>query len=282
MRDGGKDRTVVIRVVKKRRAHAAHHGGSWKVAYADFVTALMAFFLVMWIVGMDQNVKRAVEGYFSNPVGYKHGFGSGKSPLSTGNSPAAVHTDIFRTVAYMREEQQFAETRAQIRKAFKGSAALRSVASHVEIVLTRSGLRIELVEGDSGDTFFSRGSATLTGTGHLVVSTIGRELAALSNPIEIEGHTDAAPYGTNTYTNWELSADRANAARRVLEAAGLAETRIAEVKGMADRDLRDPAHPLSPVNRRITILLPFVIPAAPLGGSDGGDPPPAVGPPGSP
>jgi chemotaxis protein MotB len=257
VREIGGDRPKIIRVVKKTRPHAVHHGGSWKVAYADFVTALMAFFLVMWIVGMDQNVKRAVEGYFSNPVGYKHGYGSGRSPISSGNSPAAARSSAFRTVAYMREEQQLATAQNAIAKALKASPELRSVATHVQIVLAQSGLRIELVEGDSGQTFFSRGSAALTPIGRLVVTMIGRELAQLSNPVVIEGHTDAAPYGNGTYTNWELSADRANAARRVLQAAGLPERRVAEVKGMADRDLRDPAHPLSPANRRVTILLPF-------------------------
>ncbi len=256
---------MVIRVVKKRH-HAAHHGGSWKVAYADFVTALMAFFLVMWIVGMDQNVKRAVQGYFSDPVGYKHGFGSGKSPLSSGNSPTAANNNLFRNIAYMREQQTFAVARGEIKHALEASPELHSVAAHVEIVVAQSGLRIELIEGDSGDTFFSLGSSHLTPTGRLVVMMIGRELAQLSNPIEIEGHTDAAPYGGGDYTNWELSADRANAARRVLEAAGLPDSRIAEVKGMAARDLRDPAHPLSTANRRVSILLPFQHPPP-----DGGD-----------
>ena len=281
MRDGGRERPVVIRIVKKKRAHAAHHGGSWKVAYADFVTALMAFFLVMWIVGMDQNVKRAVEGYFSNPVGYKHGYGSGRSPISSGNAPAAMHANVFRTVAYMREQQQFAVAQGEIRSALQNSPALRSIASHVEIVVTQRGLRIELVEADSGDTFFSRGSAVLTPIGRLVVSTIGRELAQLSNPIEVEGHTDAAPYGTGSYTNWELSADRANAARRVVEAAGVPEARIAEVKGMADRDLRDPLHPLSTANRRVSIVLPFEHPMPEPPDTDPGPNGPSTGLPGS-
>jgi len=274
MREAGKEK-VVIRVVKKKSGHAAHHGGSWKVAYADFVTALMAFFLVMWIVGMDQNVKKAVEGYFSNPIGYKHGYGSGRSPLASGNSPAAVRENVFRTVAYMREQQQFAITESDIRKSLQKSTGLRSVASHVEIVVTNTGLRIELVEGDSGDTFFQRGSAQLTPVGQQVVSMIGDELAQLTNPVEIEGHTDAAAYGTGTYTNWELSADRANAARRVLEGAGLPDARIAEVKGLADRDLRDPQHPLSGANRRVSILLPFQHPPPAL--SDSSAAPPTVG-----
>ncbi len=207
---------------------------------------------------MDQNVKRAVEGYFSNPVGYRHGYGSGRSPLSTGNSPSALQANVFRTVAYMREQQQLSVTGGEIKQALTNSPGLQKVAANVEIVVGQNGLRIELVESDSGDTFFARGSAQLTSIGLRVVTMIGSELVALQNPVEIEGHTDAAPYGTSTYTNWELSADRANAARRVLEAAGLPESRIAEVKGMADRDLRDPAHPFSAANRRVTILLPFV------------------------
>lgn len=257
MRGADRDRPKIIRVVRKKRGHGAHHGGSWKVAYADFVTALMAFFLVMWIVGMDQNVKKAVEGYFSNPVGYKHGYGSGRSPISSGNAPAGMRDNVFRTIAYMREQQAFAAARAAIVARLEESRVLGTVASHVEIVITQSGLRIELVEGDSGSVFFDRGSAHLTRVGLLVVGAIGEELSALSNPVVVEGHTDAAVYGEGGYSNWELSTDRANAARRILQASGVAESRVASVSGMADRDLRDPAHPLSAANRRVTIVLPF-------------------------
>jgi len=265
---------VVIRVVRKTH-RTVHHGGSWKVAYADFVTALMAFFLVMWILGMDQQLKRAVEGYFSNPVGYKHGFGSGKSPISSGTSPAHVQTTPVHMVSFMRQERDFVAARERIRGALQGSVALGSLAAHVQVVVTRAGLRIELAEGENDDELFFRlGSAELRPPGRGVLDVIGRELAVLTNPVIIEGHTDAAQYGAGRYGNWELSTERANEARRVLESAGLPPARVAEVKGLADRDLRDPAHPLSAANRRITILLPFTV--SPDGDSASADRRPTV------
>jgi len=252
----------VIRIVKKKKGHAAHHGGSWKVAYADFVTAMMAFFMVMWLLSMDQKMKDAIEGYFSNPVGFKKGYSAGANIMSTGNSPAGEMKPPLKMLVRSAEEARFNAVAHDLREKISTTKELRFLGAHVEAVKTRSGLRIELIESESGQTFFLNGSARMTPVTVKALDLIGEELKSLRTPIIIEGHTDAMPFGTDaSYTNWELSADRANAARRQLEADGIDPSRIAEVRGMADRNLRVPTRPNDPSNRRISILLPFSVKA---------------------
>ncbi|MBX6365962.1 MAG: OmpA family protein [Gemmatimonadetes bacterium] len=252
----GKESRPII-VVRKKAHHGGHHGGSWKVAYADFVTAMMAFFLVMWILGMDSHTKDLIQGYFTNPVGFKKAYSSGENPLSMGNSPSNL--DVRRIALLARDFQRvrFEQVREQIRRRLSDDAELRALAGQVEIVITREGLRIELLEAGEGNTFFATGSATVTPAAERLLVTIAESIADLPNPIVIEGHTDARPYGSGAYTNWELSADRANAARRVLTAGGVDPERVTEVRGYADRDLRLPHAPLAAANRRVSILLPF-------------------------
>ena len=250
-KSGGK----IIIVKRRKKHHAPHHGGSWKVAYADFVTAMMAFFMVMWILGMDENLKKSVEGYFSNPIGYKKGYSAGASPISVGASPAAVQTTAIRLVSRVQQQQQFDKASAGIQSKLK-AAGLAAIAAHVEIVTTKTGLRIELSEGNLGDTFFPVASAAMSPTMRALLRVIAEELRPLSNAIIVEGHTDSRPY-LGTYSNWELSADRANAARRVLEANGIVPQRVREVRGLADRDPRMDADATDARNRRITIVLPF-------------------------
>jgi chemotaxis protein MotB len=226
-----KGRKIVI-VRKKKVVGGGHHGGSWKVAYADFVTAMMAFFMVMWILGMDDKVKQAIEGYFSNPVGYKKGYSSGSSPISSGSSPSKAANTTVKMIVRAAEQKRFGEMAAQL-------------------------MRIELIESGSGEVFFPLGSSQMKAAAVIALQLITPELRTLSNPVVIEGHTDAARYGTVGYSNWELSAERANAARRVLEIAGLPAERVVEVRGLADRQPRVPNDPLAAANRRISILLPY-------------------------
>ncbi|HEX6629500.1 MAG TPA: flagellar motor protein MotB [Gemmatimonadaceae bacterium] len=269
-----KEKRPLIVVRKKKVVAGGHHGGSWKVAYADFVTAMMAFFMVMWIVGMDEQTKKAVEGYFSNPVGYKHGYSAGSNPLASGNTPAAANRPAVRLVIRAYEQQRFQEVSQRLEKKLREAQAAIGLSATVEVLVTEQGLRIELIEGASGDSFFPLGSAQMKPSGKAALRVIAGELQGLTNPLIIEGHTDAAQYSTRAgYTNWELSADRANAARRVLEADGVAPTRISAVRGLADRHPRNPDDPLAPSNRRISILLPYSEPPSsqPL--------PPAVEPP---
>ena len=249
------DKRPIIIVRKKGHAHAGHHGGAWKVAYADFVTAMMAFFMVMWILGMDDSVKNSIEGYFSNPIGFKKGYSAGKSPVSSGSSPGSVRTTALRLINRQEEEKQLSDASKGIKSKLK-DAGLTAIGDRIEIVQTSEGLRIELAEGATGREFFDVASASMTSNMKKTLDIIAQELAPLRNAVIVEGHTDAAQY-SGLYSNWELSADRANAARRVLESSGLNGARIVEVRGMADRQLRNPANPLDPSNRRITILLPF-------------------------
>ncbi len=252
---GGKK---IIIVKKKVAGHGGHHGGSWKVAYADFVTAMMAFFMVMWILGMDDQTKSAIEGYFSNPVGYRKGYGAGSSPIAVGSSPTNIQRTPLRLVVRANEEKAFENARQRIMTQLEANDSLAKLNAQVEVNVTRDGLRIELIESGSGDVYFPMGSALIKPAVALVLSIVGGELSTLSHPIVLEGHTDAAQFGANaSYTNWELSSDRANAARRVLETTGVDQTRLLEVRGYADKRLRDPGNPTAAANRRISLLLPF-------------------------
>ncbi|HEX6925041.1 MAG TPA: flagellar motor protein MotB [Longimicrobiaceae bacterium] len=254
------DRKKSVIVIKKvRKKHGAHHGGSWKVAYADFVTAMMAFFMVMWILGMDSDVRKAIQGYFTNPVGMDRGYSSGVSPIATGTSPAAVKTpQPLRLITRGFEEERFRELAARIQARLREAEGLREIAAQIEVVITKDGLRIELVEGGNGEMFFALGSSKLKPAAARALAAIATELKETQTPLVVEGHTDAAPFGPGRrYSNWELSVDRANAARQAMAAAGLGDHRIREIRGYADRTLRNPDNPLDPANRRISILLPF-------------------------
>ncbi|AHG87762.1 Motility protein B, N-terminal domain protein [Gemmatirosa kalamazoonensis] len=253
-----KDAKKIVIVRKKKVAGGAHHGGSWKVAYADFVTAMMAFFMVMWILGMDDKLKQAIEGYFSNPIGYKKGYSAGASPISSGASPSKVQTSQLRMIVRNQESQKFNVLAQQLREMLAKNGELQRLGAKVEVGVTKEGLRIELIETGRGDVFFALGSAQMKPAAVIVLHAIAPELEPLPNPIVLEGHTDAASFGSNAgFTNWELSAERANAARRVLTASGLSPERVAEVRGLADRHLRVPENPLDPSNRRISVLLRY-------------------------
>jgi chemotaxis protein MotB len=264
--DKGK-KIVIVR--KKKVAGGGHHGGSWKVAYADFVTAMMAFFMVMWILGMDEQTKQAIEGYFSNPVGYKKGYGAGSSPIGNGASPARAASSQIRLLARAAEGQRLAAVARAVQQAVQGDGSLKKLGAKVEVKVGKDGLRIELVESGSGDVFFPVGSTTMKPAAVIALQLITPALGSTSNPIIVEGHTDAARFGTSAqYGNWELSGERANAARRVMEASGLPAGRVAEVRGLADRDPRVAGDPYAAANRRITIFLPYSTPHpdAPIAG----------------
>ncbi len=248
-------RPIIIKKVKK--GHAAHHGGSWKVAYADFVTAMMAFFMVMWILGMDEQTRNAVEGYFSNPVGYKKGYGSGASPIANGQTPARIAAAQVKVMIHRAEEKAFDSAAGRIKEKLESAQGSLGSAKF-EVTVTEEGLRIELIEDGPGDTFFPSGSANVKAGLREGIALIASELIPLHNAVIVEGHTDATRYSTQaSYSNWELSADRANAARRVLEESGMQPARIREVRGLADTRPRVPADPFAAQNRRISLMLPF-------------------------
>ena len=245
-----------IVVVKKRSAaHHGHHGGAWKVAYADFVTAMMAFFLVMWLVGQSPHVRAAVAGYFRDPGVFDTTRGAGVLPggaeglRETGVTPSAVPADV-------QAAQDVLEHAAdQLRQALARVPTLEALQDRIEITVTSEGLRIELLE-NAQESFFAVGSAQLLPQTVELLGVIASELGTLGNGVAIEGHTDSRPYASTTgYTNWELSTDRANAARRAMELHGLHVGQIDAVRGFADTRLRDPESPLDPRNRRVSIVV---------------------------
>jgi chemotaxis protein MotB len=246
-------------IIKKKKVAGGggHHGGSWKVAYADFVTAMMAFFMVMWILGMDDKTKQAVEGYFANPVGYKKGYGAGSSPLATGASIGTVQKQSsMRLMVRSQEKQAFEEARKGIAEKLEGNDSLKALQAVVDVTIGEDGLRVELVESMRGDVYFPSGSARVNPATMLVLQLVGAELSRLRHTVVIEGHTDAAPYGSDrSYGNWELSADRANAARRALVSGGVSMEKMARVVGVSDSVLFDQENPTNPINRRISIIV---------------------------
>jgi len=241
-----------IIVKKKKAAHHGHHGGAWKVAYADFVTAMMAFFLVMWIVGQSEEVKAGVAGYFRDPKAFEGGRGvlpGAESGTTGGGAPMGL-TDLEAA------RNALAQAAEEIRQALAALPEFEHLKDQVEITLTDEGLRIELREAPD-DGFFDSGSAAVKPSTVAMLKVIATQLGALPNQVAVEGHTDSRPYSANSpvYTNWELSADRANAARRILEGSGLHERQIEAVRGFADTRLRKADDPLDPGNRRISIIV---------------------------
>ncbi len=253
------DKPVIVVKKKARKSHGAH-GGAWKVAYADFVTALMAFFLVMWLVGQSKGVKAAVASYFRNPGIFEHD--RSNMPIPGGDlhvDPEAHSQPPPNPEQLMEEERQLLEkTAKRIRSLLESNPELKRLEKQIEIQITREGLRIELLEGDS-PTFFASGSAQLAPGTERVLALIASELGKLKNPVIVEGHTDSRPYSAKGgYTNWELSADRANAARRVMEKSGLRDGQMHGIRGYADTSLRVPERPLDPHNRRVTVIVQHI------------------------
>jgi chemotaxis protein MotB len=243
----------VIIIVKKKGHGGGHHGGAWKVAFADFMTAMFALFLVMWIVNQSTDIRSAVAGYFQDPLGRADEFGSSIMP-GEGAQTATVRPLTPTEVMDLRRNRLGAlaeHLEGQLDK----QTDLGDARDKIEVQLTRDGLRIQLLE-DSTGVFFETGSAVPNPRGVRILALLGQELGSLPNAVRIEGYTDARPYsGGSAYTNWELSADRANAARRVLGRSGLAPDQVVQIRGLADHELRDPAHPYSACNRRITITM---------------------------
>ena len=239
-RAGGSGEPPVI--VKKVVAGGGHHGGAWKVAYADFVTAMMALFMVLWLMNANEETKQAVASYFTDPKGVGEKLGSGQAGSGSG---LAVGRDDMEGLA------------THIKDSMKQMSQFETLKDQVEMTVTGTGLRIELLETEQG-MFFQSGSATPSQQGREVLSLIVAELNKLPNSVALEGHTDSKPFrGATSYTNWELSTDRANGARRIMIEAGFPSGRIAEIRGFADRQLRSPAAPEDPSNRRISLIVMY-------------------------
>ena len=253
-----KAQAPVIIIRKKRAAHHAHHGGAWKVAYADFVTAMMAFFLVMWLAGQDQEIKETVAGYFRDPgvLDYAKSNGAikgGAVGVEPGRAPQPIPPPDPSVLA--QERAQLTRAAEAIREKLLAATGLDKLKDQIELTITAEGLRIELVER-TGSSFFDSGSAVLRGESENILRIIATELQPLPNDLVIEGHTDRQPYANDArYGNWELSSDRANAARRVIAGTKIATNRIQGVRGFADTRLHVQNDPLDPRNRRISLVV---------------------------
>ena len=250
--DDGRPR---IKIIKKKKVTHASHGGAWKVAYADFVTAMMSLFIVLWIVGQSKQVREFVAQYFRNPGAFSEETRSGA--LTGGLVP--VHNSSMSKVGIPIPHQN-SEMMTLKKEGEKLEHMISSVPdfkefiNQIKITISKEGLRIELIENARG-LFFALGSAELKPETKELLQMIAKELGHLPNEIIIEGYTDARPFVRKNYTNWELSADRANAARRAMKDGGLRPKQVLEVRGYGDRRLRDPENPYSYTNRRVSILV---------------------------
>ena len=234
--------TIIIVKRPRKGGHRPHGGGAWKVAYADFVTAMMALFIVLWLMGADEDIKKAIAAFFNNPSG--PGSLKGTAAAGRGHAIELPKTDMNK----LKEKLQ---------EALLKVPSFNNIKDHVEITVTADGLRIELLESESG-VFFEQGKPLPSSSGSELLQILAHELGQLPNDLLIEGHTDAKPYGGDgSYGNWELSTDRANAARRLMQSHGLRPNQVIEVRGFADRQLRHPENPDSAANRRISVIVQY-------------------------
>ncbi len=233
-----KPRPIIIK--KKIVKGGGHHGGAWKIAYADFVTAMMSLFIVLWLMNSNAKVKEAVAGYFRDPAGTGKLAGTDKE----GKGKATEAPD-----------DNMAKLKEQLEKSIRTLPGFQNIKDQIAINVTSEGLRIELMETDRG-LFFRSGSPSPTQEGIDLLQRLAEQLGTLPNRIVIEGHTDSIPYaGNGTYSNWDLSSERANEARRLMQAGGLHDNQVIAVRGFADQQLRNQANPQDPSNRRITLIV---------------------------
>jgi len=240
------ERRPIIVIKKKSGGHGGHHGGAWKVAYADFVTAMMALFIVLWLMGSDKEIKEAIAGYFRDPSGTGKLTGSSASGVGAAAASLEINKD------------DMGKLKDKIQQVLKSLPNFKRLQDNVELTITPDGLRIELLETAKG-MFFESGKGAPTDSGSELLAKLAEELGKLPNNLLIEGHTDAKPFGSaNAYSNWELSTDRANSARKLMEASGLRAGQVAQVRGFADRQLRHPDDPENPSNRRVSVIVQYL------------------------
>ncbi len=235
-----------IIVIRKKSAHSEHHGGAWKVAYADFVTAMMSLFIVLWLMSANSDVQKAVAGYFRDPKGY------GKSGSSVGGAGESLAVS----------KSQMGALKDKLEGAMRQMPEFQKLKNNVTMTVTGEGLRIELLETEKG-MFFESGKPQPSDYGKDLLQSLSKELGKLHNSVLIEGHTDSRLYNSSTYSNWELSSDRANSARRIMQDSGLGQHQVSQVRGYADQKLRDPDHPEDASNRRISVIVQYVAAASP-------------------
>jgi chemotaxis protein MotB len=280
----GKEEPILIKKVKKG-GHGGHHGGAWKVAYADFVTAMMAFFIVMWILASGEKTQKLVSAYFENPGAFSFIDGKMTTPIDLNLKPEkkgpgegegkgeglffkfdeemkdSVVSQLRKNAiqdsiqAQRRIEKIGQELQSAFSNLVQQKPDIKEILESINIEMSKDGLKIDLIE-EKDSHFFKIGSATLNPDVKDILSKLAQEIGKLPNYVEIEGHTDSRGYTSDTgYTNWELSADRANAARRYLQGHGLWKGQITKVTGYADRELKNPDNPFDVTNRRVSLLI---------------------------
>ncbi len=249
-------------IIKKKKVHGhGHHGGAWKVAYADFVTAMMAFFLVMWILGMSDEEKESIAAYFNDPSGFSqrrpgHAIKIGPQ----GKEATPEQGEGARNEGIMEDKGELDDVQTQVEEAIEADPVLKNYADKGDIDVKQNdeGLVIELIENETtGEVFFEVGSSSVRDQARAIFAKIAPILAKSNRLLKVEGHTDARPYPGTGYDNFDLSSDRANAVRRLLLANGLKTDQVLSAEGRADTDPRNPADPFHFSNRRVTILLPY-------------------------
>jgi len=282
-------RPIIVKRIKK--VAGGHHGGAWKIAYADFVTAMMAFFLLMWLLGsVDGGTLNGISEYFKTPmkVALQGGSRSGdskiviqgggldlsskegqtaRSDVSLGENESQTEEKKFESLTEaqkkaaikLQQAQEVSKMKAMREKLINqidNSPRLKKYQSQLKIDITDEGLRV-LITDEANRPMFANASAEMQGFAQDIIKAMAPTFNDLPNTISISGHTDSIPYANNNgaYTNWELSADRANTARRVLLAGGLDSKHMLRVTGLADAILLDPQNPMNPINRRISIIL---------------------------
>lgn len=243
---------IIVKKVKK--GHGGHHGGAWKVAYADFVTAMMALFIVLWVLSQGEDVKEAVAGYFQDPLGFS--ITTGMGPGKSGGIEMELEAEL---TLRQKQTRQFEKMKGRIMSELSKNPEFSGALDKIEIEMVDDGLRIEMLE-TADNIFFGLGSASINDNAQKIMDEIADNLKRLPNKIVVEGHTDSRPfkYGkAKVYDNYDLSAERANSARRALVEGGVNPDQIDEVRGYADKRLRDKDDPYNLVNRRISIILKY-------------------------
>jgi len=233
-----------IIVKKKKGGHGGHHGGAWKVAYADFVTAMMSLFIVLWLMSSTtKQTQEEIAGYFNDPKGTASKKGSTGKPIPPESKQGNPKKD------------DMASLKLDLTKAIEKMDLLNAVKKQIQISITDEGLRIELVEDEKG-TFFEVGKAQPTPMLEKILKVLAVQLKDLPNHLSIEGYTDAQPYANgNAYGNWELSTDRANVARREMQENGIRLDQVSQVRGFADQRLHVPDKPFDAANRRVSLVV---------------------------
>jgi chemotaxis protein MotB len=232
-----------IIIIKKKGGHEGHHGGAWKVAYADFVTAMMALFIVLWLLSSSKPVQIAVAGYFRDPTGTSKRIGTAMQGVAE---------------SFSVSKDNMAQLKEELQKTMRQVPNFDKLKNQIDMTITSEGLRIELLESATS-TFFESGKPEPNKDGQDILIALSKELGSIPNKIAVEGHTDSKPYSAKgNYSNWELSVDRANAARRIMQQNGIRQDQIMQVRGFADQHLRKLDAPLDPSNRRVSLIVQYL------------------------